>query len=252
MNPRKLLLPVLLFVGTVCCAQSELTTTRIDKVYEQSGVRCIYTFDFPTGGESPLYMTVLSLMQFGYDDEYNQYNWQIKDLESLEEAIKTDAESVLSNVGEIIEPWTRIVEVSKISEGNKYVCYKNYYYESGASMYPFTQTFVIRKSDGKIIDVLKNAGSKGFCKCLSKKFNMYLYENYEQNNRAYLAECVKERPEIVGFDSEEMDFCWIDDNYLYLGYSQTSLAHVIGIESLRVPLRDAKPYLTNEIKALIR
>lgn len=251
MNPRKLLLSILIFAGTVSYAQNELLTEHIDKVYEQSDVRCIYTFDFPVSSEGALNEAVMSLMQIDSEDSGIPSNWRIKDIRSLEEAIKADADSVLSNMDESLGPWTRIVEVSKISEGNKYVCYKDFYYESDASMYPVTKTFVIRKSDGKFIDVLKNGDSKDFYKLLSKNFNSYLYENFGQDNKDYLAEDIKERPEILGFNSEDMDFCWIDDNYLYIGYGQTSVARVVGVQTLRIPLNDVKQYLTKEIKALL-
>lgn len=252
MNPRKLLLALLLFCGTVCFAQNEMLTTHIEKVYEQSGVKCIYSIDFPVCSDGPLKATVVNLIQNGFSEPDKQPDFQVADLKSMEESIKADADSVLSDVEMFTEGWTRIVEISKISEGKKYVCYKHLYSESDASMYPFIQTYVIRKTDGKIIDVLNKGSLEGFFKLLSKKFKSYLYENYGQDNGTYLAECVKERPEIVDFNSEELDYCWIDDNYLYLGYGQSSLAHVHGIESLRVPLRDAKPYMTNEVRKLLK
>ncbi len=252
MNPRKLLFAFLLLEGTLCFAQSEFLTTHIEKVYEQSGMKCIYVIDFPVCGEGPLKVTVLNLIQNVFSEPDKQPDFQVADLRSMEESIKADADSVLSEMGEDQGPWTRIVEISRISEGKKYICYKHLYSESDASMYPFTQTFVIRKIDGKFIDVLKNGGSKGFFKLLSKNFSSYLYENYGQDNRSFLAECIKERPEIIDFNLEESDYCWIDDDYLYIGYGQTSLAHVHGIQSLRIPIKDAKPYMSSEIKKLLK
>mgnify|MGYP007069870889 CR=1 FL=1 len=133
-----------------------------------------------------------------------------------------------------------------ISESDKYWCYKSEYDQNEGTMYPTTIVIVIRKSDCKRITEFVKADRV-------EELNAKIGNNLNE----YLCNDIINKSELIDYLYEYSAYeltedCWIDSQYFYIQHQKPVGGSFGGAYYFRIPLSEMTPYLTDEMKALIR
>ncbi len=272
-------------IALMCCLNVSAQKVKTEKITKETELKpgsCTITVDFPSKTSLPFYEALRDALVNWVDASYSMsidqdnppsLNPQMKvinkaDMEKYMEVYSqnmatylhssiTDDEFFDQNDSEI--GGSVSIDIIKTNDYPKYVCYESLMYDfpyGAAHGVGLFDRMVFSKEDRCAIEVLDSSKAKAF--------EEYVVSNIRDFTISY---CVidklskydeEEREDVINHiqncdDLLDLSVQWIDKKYLHLQFQVYSLvAFALGSPVISIPLKKAKPYLSQQALKLIR